>query len=137
MATLNDIAKKIGDLTTSYAPINKNPLAKNRGNLKRQLSKRNTPKFVKGTDSAKNFNVKNRTTFGLEFTVDYAPPGAEYGKFVEEGFTHKGGKQIPPNPFAEKAINDPQVDAMIMKYLEELSGQIAGQVKGIIETELK
>ena len=137
MASLNDIAKKIGDLTTAYAPINKNPNAKNRGNLKRQLAKRNTPQFVKGTNSARNFNIKNRTTFGLEFTVDYAPPGAEYGQFVEEGFRHKGGKQIPPNPFAEKAINDPQVDAMIMKYLDELSGQIAGQVVDLIEKELQ
>ena len=113
MPSLNDIAKRIGDLASVYAPINKNPKAKNRGNLRRQLAKKNTPSFVKGTSSADNFNVANRTTFGLEFTIDYAPPGAEYGKFVEEGFTHKGGKHIPPNPFAEKAINDPQVSAMI------------------------
>jgi hypothetical protein len=137
MATLSDIAKKIGDLTVAYAPINKNPQAPKRGNLKKQLAKRNTPQFVKGTDSAKNFNVKNRTTFGLEFTIDYAPPGAEYGKFVEEGFKHKGGKQIPPNPFAERAINDRQVDDMIMQYLEELSVKIGQQIEDVIDKELK
>lgn len=137
MATLNDIARKIGDLTTAYAPINKNPKAKNRGNLKRQLARKNTPQFINSNAAAQNFNVRNRTTYGLEFTIDYAPPGAEYGKFVEEGFRHKGGKQIPPNPFAERAINDPQVEAMIMKYLEELSGQIAEQVGDAIDKELK
>lgn len=136
MATLNDIARKIGDLTTAYAPINKNPKAKNRGNLKRQLARKNTPQFINSNTISKN-ELVNRTTFGLEFTVDYAPPGAEYGKFVEEGFTHKGGKQIPPNPFAERAINDPQVEAMIMKYLEELSGMLAEQVGDIIDKELK
>ena len=137
MPSLNDIAKKIGSLAEVYAPINKNPKAKNRGNLRRQLAKKNTPAFIQGKNSAKKFNVENKTTFGLEFTIDYAPPGAEYGKFVEEGYKHVGGKTIPPNPFADRAINDPQVDAMIMKYLEELSDDIGEQIKNVIDKELR
>lgn len=136
MASINDIAKKIGQLATTYAPINKNPKAKTRGNLKRQIANQNTPNNII-TKSSEDFNIKSRTSFGLEFNVDYAPPGAEYGKFVEEGFTHKGGKKIPPNPFAERAINDPQIDTLIDEYLEELSNKIAKQIGDVIDEELK
>lgn len=123
MATLKDIAKKVGDLTVAYAPINKNVKAKTRGNLKKRLKAANTPNKILKTN-AKKPNILQDTKFGIEFAIDYAPPGAEYGKFVEEGYKHKGGKQIPPNPFAEKAINDPQVKSLIKQYTKELAKEI-------------
>ena len=135
MATLNDIAKKIGDLTVAYAP-------KKTGNLKRQLKKQNTPKNILGEKPEEKLNVKTNTKYGLEFTVDYAPPGAEYGKFVEEGHkTRKkaGGKgkaRVKPNPFAEKAINDDQVEKMILEYLDTLAADVAEKVADNIVSEL-
>jgi hypothetical protein len=127
MATLKDIAKKVGDLTVVYAPINKNPKAKTRGNLKRKLSIANTPtKILKYKRERPDF-IQD-TKFGIQFSINYAPKGAEYGKFVEEGFKHKGGKTIPPNPFAEKAINDPSVRKMIKDYTKELAKEVKKQI---------
>jgi len=127
MASLKDIAKKVGDLTVAYAPINKDPQAPKRGNLKRRLKAANTPNKVLKTN-VKKPNIVQDTKFGIQFSVNYAPTGAKYGKFVEEGFKHKGGKTIPPNPFAEKAINDPSVRKMIKDYTKELAKEVKKQL---------
>lgn len=132
MATLKDIAKKVGDLTVAYAPINKNPRAKNRGNLKRRLKAANTPNKILKTNVQKE-RILQDTKFGIEFTIDYAPPGAEYGKFVEEGHKTRygtgkrkprGKKFVEPNPFAQKAVNDSEVKTMIKEYTKELAKEI-------------
>ena len=133
MPTLKDIAKKVGDLTVAYAPINKNLQAPKRGNLKTRLKSANTPTKILGSNT-KKINVVADTKYGIEFNVDYAPPGAKYGKFVEEGHkTRKkpGGKgkaYVKPNPFAEKAVNDPAVKKMIKDYTKELAKEVKQQI---------
>jgi hypothetical protein len=133
MATLKDIAKKVGDLTVAYAPINKDPEAKTRGNLKRRLKTANTPNKVLSKNAEKP-NIIQTTKYGIEFNVNYAPPGAKYGKFVEEGHrTRKkpGGKGksfVKPNPFAQKAIKDPAVKKMIKDYTKELAAEVKKQI---------
>lgn len=133
MASLKDIAKKVGDLTVAYAPINKNPQAPKRGNLKKRLKAANTPNKILSKNAEKP-NIVQDTKFGIDFNINYAPPGAKYGKFVEEGHrTRKkpGGKgkaYVKPNPFAQKAVNDPAVKKMIKDYSKELAKEIKNQI---------
>ena len=54
----------------------------------------------------------SRTNYGIEFTLDYAPPGAEYGAFVENGTSKQ-----PAQHFAQRAIDDPYVSIMIDEYV--------------------
>jgi hypothetical protein len=133
MASLKDIAKKVGDLTVAYAPINKDPQAPKRGNLKRRLKAANTPNKILNTNKEKP-NIVQDVKYGVEFNINYAPPGAKYGKFVEEGHkTRKkpGGKgkaYVKPNPFAERAVNDPAVKKMIKDYTKELAAEVKKQI---------
>ena len=133
MASLKDIAKKVGDLTVAYAPINKDPQAPKRGNLKRRLKAANTPNKILNTNKEKP-NIVKDVKYGVEFNINYAPPGAKYGKFVEEGHkTRKkpGGKgkaYVKPNPFAERAVNDPAVKKMIKDYTKELAAEVKKQI---------
>jgi len=133
VASLKDIAKKVGDLTVAYAPINKDPQAPKRGNLKKKLKSANTTNKVLKTNAEKP-NIVQDVKYGIEFNINYAPPGAKYGKFVEEGHrTRKqpGGKgkaYVKPNPFAQKAVNDPAVKKMIKDYTKELAKEIKNQI---------
>lgn len=97
LQALNVIARDIRNLLGVYTPVNKNPNAKTRGNLKKQVLSYNTIDKIKGGTKGSNVATKyNRT-----FTVNYAPPDAKYGKFVEKGTIH-----MEANPFAKKAINE-------------------------------
>lgn len=49
----------------------------------------------------------------IEIELDYAPRGAEYGKFVNDGTV-----KMEARPFADNAINDPIVTKLIMDYVE-------------------
>ena len=133
MPSLKDIAKKVGDLTVAYAPINKNTQAPKRGNLKNKLKTANTPNKVLSKNAEKP-NIVQDVEYGIEFNINYAPPGAKYGKFVEEGHRTrkkpggKGKSYVKPNPFAQKAINDPAVKKMIRDYTNELAKEIKNQI---------
>jgi len=133
VASLKDIAKKVGDLTVAYAPINKDRQAPKRGNLKKKLKAANTFNKILNTNKEKP-NIVQDVKYGVEFNINYAPPGAKYGKFVEEGHkTRKkpGGKgkaYVKPNPFAERAVNDPAVKKMIKDYTKELAAEVKKQI---------
>lgn len=97
LQALNVIAEDIRNLLGVYTPVNKNPNAKSRGNLKRRVIAYNTIDKIKGKAKGSSITTKyNRT-----FTVNYAPPQAEYGKFVEKGTIH-----MKANPFASRAIKE-------------------------------
>ena len=80
------------------------------------------------------FSLNDVTKLGINFNIDYAPPGAKYGKFVEEGHkTRKkpggrGKSYVKPNPFAQKAVNDSSVKKMIKDYTKELAKEIKNQI---------
>lgn len=119
--SLQDIAKKITDLTVLYAP-------KRTGNLKKQLKAFNTPQRVLGT-TKESPTQKGRINYGIEFTIDVAPPKAEYGIFVEDGTRYQSAQK-----FAERAINSPEVSIMIDEYVgrvvnESVVKQIEDQLK--------
>ena len=112
MATLNDIAKKLTslaqlNLTSGYTRAYKT------GNLYRNIGSYNTPSRVLGdTKLGKKRLSKTKKIDTLEFDLTYNPPGATYGQYVEEGTRYMDAR-----PFAEEAINSPQIERMIDEYM--------------------
>jgi hypothetical protein len=112
MPSLNDIAKKI----TSIAQLNLTrgyTKAYKTGNLYDKIGSYNTPARVLGDTKLGNKRLsKTKKLDTLQFDLTYNPPGAEYGKFVEEGTRYMDAR-----PFAEEAIDSPQIERMIDEYI--------------------
>ena len=112
MATLNDIAIKL----TSLAQLNLTrgyTKAYKTGTLYDNIGSYNTPNRVLGkTKLGKERLSKTKKLETIEFSLTYNPPGADYGKFVEEGTRYMDAR-----PFAEEAINSPIIESMIDEYM--------------------
>lgn len=120
MASLSQIATKIKNLAAAKAPVKT-------GNLRRKISDFNRPSgMIKET--------KTKGSRSFEFTLDVSPPGAEYGKWwndptVSKTVRNGKTKNIPDSiNFAEKAINDPQVEKMIQDYLSTIADEVANEI---------
>lgn len=120
MASLQDIAKQISSL--AQLNLQRKPTrAIDTGNLLRTIKSYNTPqRMIK--------EIKTKDTYSFEIELDYAPPGAEYGKFVNDG-TYK----MKARPFADNALNDPTVTQMMDSYYEDVVDKL---VVGNIAREL-
>jgi hypothetical protein len=118
--TLAQIANSIKGLAVTKAP-------KRTGNLKRQLDTYNRP-------SGMIKESKTNKSRSFEFTLDVAPPGAEYGQFWNDpnvSETVRRGKTINvPGAinFADKAINDPSIEKMIDEYLKSIADEIVNEI---------
>lgn len=120
MVTLKDIAKQISSL--AQLNLQRKPTrAIDTGNLLRTVASYNTP-------SKMIHEVKTGDQYSFEVELDYAPPGAEYGKFVNDG-TYK----MDARPFADNAINDPTVLSMLDQYYEDVVDKL---VIGNLKNEL-
>jgi HK97 gp10 family phage protein len=120
MPTLQDIAKQISSL--AQLNLQRKPTrAIKTGNLLRKVKDANTPgKMVK--------EIKTKDTYSFEIELDYAPQGAEYGKFVNDGTS-----KMKARPFADNALNDPTVEAMLNQYYEDMVDKL---IVGNIAKEL-
>jgi hypothetical protein len=116
MASLTQIASTIR--TLAQTNLKRGPTrAYKTGNLFRTVGAKNpADKMVK--ERGKSISI----------TLDYAPDGAEYGKFV-----HDGTSKMAPRPFAKLALDNPVVDKMlddwintnlVDKYVDELVAEI-------------
>ena len=139
MATLADITKKsksladtISKRVASYAPVKSGPTG---GNLKRALKKANN---VNTMFEQQGVISKNKVVKSLEFTYNYAPDDAPYGKYWNDPDVsyqvenQKTGNKDKIN-FAEKGLNDPQV----IKKIDELADIIGESILFRIDEELK
>ena len=112
MKTLEDIAIKI----TSLAQLNLTrgyTKAYKTGTLYDNIGSYNTPNRILGkTKLGKKRLSKTKKVDTIEFDLTYNPPGATYGKFVEEGTRYMDAR-----PFAEEAINSPIIESMIDEYM--------------------
>jgi len=128
MATLAQIANRIRDLAVLKAP-------KKTGNLKRKLADYNRP-------SGMIKESKSKSTRTFEFELDVSPPGAEYGKFWNDpnvSSTVRNGKtnNVPGSiNFAQKALNDPQIQKMIDDYVNQIADEITNQITSAVDKEL-
>ena len=119
MATLNDITKKAKTITDVLVGQVANKAPYKTGRLKRALKKENNINtvFENTGDSSKNVPLQS-----FEFSINYAPDGAPYGKYWNEPTLAKNikngkTKNIPQSiNFAEKAILTPE----FQKGLDEL-----------------
>jgi hypothetical protein len=120
MPSLQDIAKQISSL--AQLNLQRQPTrAIDTGNLLRKVKAANTPaSMVK--------ELKTKDSYSFEIELDYAPQGAEYGQFVNDG-TYK----MDARPFADNAMNDPTIQSMLNQYYEELVDKL---VIGNIAAEL-
>lgn len=120
MPTLQDIAKQISSL--AQLNLQRQPTrAIDTGNLLKKVKSANTPsKMIK--------ELKTKDDYSFEIELDYAPQGAEYGEYVNDG-TYK----MDARPFATNAMNDPTVLSMLDAYYEELVDKM---VIGNISAEL-
>ena len=107
MPSLQDIAKQISSL--AQLNLQRQPTrAIDTGNLLKRVKSANTPaKMVK--------EIKTKDNYSFEIELDYAPQGAEYGQFVNDGTS-----KMAARPFADNALNDPTVEAMLNQYYEDL-----------------
>jgi hypothetical protein len=120
MPSLQDIAKQISSL--AQLNLQRQPTrAIDTGNLLRKVKAANTPaKMVK--------ELRTKDDYSFEIELDYAPQGAEYGVFVNDGTS-----KMAARPFADNAINDPTVQSMLNQYYEEMVDKL---VIGNIAAEL-
>ena len=120
MPSLQDIAKQISSL--AQLNLQRQPTrAIKTGHLLRKVKAANTPaNMVK--------EIKTKDSYSFEIELDYAPAGAEYGQFVNDG-TYK----MDARPYADNAMNDPTVEAMLNQYYEDLVDKL---VIGNIAAEL-
>ena len=107
MPSLQDIAKQISSL--AQLNLQRQPTrAIKTGNLLRKVKSANTPnKMVK--------EIKTKDSYSFEIELDYAPKGAEYGVFVNDGTS-----KMAARPFADNALNDPTVESMLNQYYEDM-----------------
>ena len=107
MPSLQDIAKQISSL--AQLNLQRQPTrAIKTGNLLRKVKAANTPaKMIK--------ELKTKDNYSFEIELDYAPQGAEYGAFVNDGTS-----KMAARPFADNAMLDPTVNSMLDQYYDEL-----------------
>jgi hypothetical protein len=55
--------------------------------------------------------LKTKDKYSFEIELDYAPAGAEYGQFVNDGTS-----KMDARPFADNALEDPTVNSMLDQY---------------------
>lgn len=119
MKEFRQVADSFRTLAQTYM-INRSKPAYKTGNLFNKVGSFNTTdKMLKSTKTKKGNKIKIETP-KVYITLDYAPPGAEYGKFVEDGTVY-----MKKRPFAEEAANDPL-----------LKRQIDNAINGIIQTTI-
>lgn len=105
MANLTQIASTIRTLAQTNLKRGSTRAYKT-GNLFRRI----------GSSNPSNRMVKE-TKDSISITLDYAPFGAEYGKFVNDGTV-----KMKARPFADKAIDDPVVEKMLNDYIDNVLG---------------
>lgn len=114
---LKDVAKTIKTLTIAYAPYKT-------GNLRRKINTANTySTMIKYNVPKSGYNALAARPATV--TIDYAPPGAEYGEFWDEPATSKSRtKGRPEFGFPTKANDNINVDAAIALYITQLENDL-------------
>lgn len=126
---LLEVASLIRTLVVAKAPRAKKPhkwrgVVVQPGNLKAMLYKANTPEMLLGSKKIPGQLVKTGK-FDLKFSVNVAPPGAEYGEYWN--YPPTGNRKLKNKPeynFASKALKD----AAVKRKIKELGPILASLV---------
>jgi hypothetical protein len=128
---LMDVATTIRTLVVAKAPRAQKPhkwkgTLIQPGNLKAMLYKYNTPQKMLGGKTLPSELVKTGK-FNLKFTIDIAPPGAEYG--IYWNYPPGGNRKLQEKPeynYGQKAMKDKAVKDKI-KELGPILGSMVAQ----------
>ena len=119
MKEFRQVAESFRTLAKTYM-INRSKPAYKTGNLFNTVGSFNKPGRMIKSSSTKTGNSIKIETPKVYITLNYAPPGAEYGKFVQNGTS-----KMKKRPFAEEASKDPL-----------LQKQIDDAINGIVQTTI-
>ena len=125
LPALEEVAKTFSSLAQLYMVSGPWKPAYKTGNLYKTIGTYNQPSRMITSRPARSSTKLKIPEPSFNVSLQYAPPGAEYGVFVE-----KGNRTSPPpvgagrpRPFAEKASQDPllkkKIDAYIGGYMEK------------------
>lgn len=138
MATLLEVAKRLGELTSLKAP-------KRTGNLRKRLREVNTGRNVLGGRNSAQTEKQiiedlKSGTFTFTFEIDVAPQGAEYGEWwntppAVRSTKRKKLSQKPEFNFFDQAYNSPEFQQMLDIYNDSLAEKIAKSIAKTIEKE--
>ena len=122
MKELEQVAKTFVSLAQLYLVSGNWKPAYKTGNLYNRIGSYNTSNRMitsKASRSVTKFKIPQKS---FNISLQFAPPGAEYGKWVEWG-NGTGVGAGRPRPFAEEASKDPllkkTIDAYIGDYMEK------------------
>ena len=151
---LKAIARELKTLAVAYAPISKTA-PKLKKHQKRKIVKIKGKTYNLTSSFAgnlrrtlKSYNTDDKmlqpTSTGNQINFDYAPPRAEYGKFMNDSFihysSHKKVGPFSPNKstigFADKAQQDPKVQALIKDYVTAIGNEVKLMLIGEIRNTI-
>ena len=122
MKTLEDIATTYSKLAQLYLISGNWKPAYKTGNLYNTLGSYNTATRMITTVSSTSTTKLELPQKGFSISLQFAPPGARYGKWVEWG-NGTGVGAGNPRPFAQESSKDPllkkTIDAYIGGYIEK------------------
>lgn len=122
MKELEQVAKTYSQLAQLYLISGNWKPAFKTGNLYRTLGSYNTPDKMITLQAARSSTKLGLPISSFNVSLQFAPPGATYGKWVEWG-NGTGVGAGNPRPFAEQASQDPllkkTIDAFIGGYIEK------------------
>jgi hypothetical protein len=117
MKTLKDLAGLYKTLAQTYMVQGPWRPAYKTGNLYRRVGEFNTPDRM----------IRSTSKTSVTLVLTFAPPAAEYGKFVENG-TYK----MKARPFAEMAASDTQFTKALNEYFDaSMEAELDKQWKSI------
>jgi hypothetical protein len=131
--TLRETAKRIQSNLVRIAPVRT-------GNLRNKLREYNTINRILGTTKPVKSATK-KYSFDANFEVEYAPPGATYGKWWNDptvSRTVRNGKtkNIPGSiNYAQKAI-DEAIDSQLAAMENEIADSVADDIVADLENEI-
>ena len=122
MKTLEDVAKTYQSLANLYMISGNWKPAYKTGNLYNTVKSYNVPGNMITQKQAASVTSYNLPQPSFSVALQFAPSGAEYGKWVEWG-NGTGVGAGNPRPFAEQSSKDPllkkTIDAYIGGYVEK------------------
>jgi hypothetical protein len=122
LPALEEVAKTFSSLAQLYMVSGPWKPAYKTGNLYKTIGTYNQPSRMITSRQARSSTKFKIPEPSFNVSLQFAPPGAEYGKWVEWG-NGTGVGAGRPRPFAEKASEDPllkkKIDAYIGGYMEK------------------